>query len=277
MDFYFSYNSQSTPNFQKSSISLISLSSLGKFCFNSQSFHCSSELNFNQKKEYNVCVVYKLSPSDFAYLYQDCKFCYVQKVKKGVYLPSMPMPGVFSAINTRLQGNLVGKNLKTLSKNLPDGEVISQEGWVESILIPGTQVYLKGKYDLLVKNKDGTHTLVDLKISQPGEDKIQKYKTQLAAYKFAMENPKSAAPIKLSKIALLIFYPDKADFNNETATLSFPHTWLEVPIDEKHFLNFIKGVDQLLAGPEPMVSEACIWCIYRESFKPQEVTEDIPF
>ena len=71
--------------------------------------------------------MYKLSPSDFAYLYEECKLCYCLKVKHGIYQPSMPMPGVFSAINTRLQGNLVGKNLQALSKDLPDGEVINQE------------------------------------------------------------------------------------------------------------------------------------------------------
>lgn len=60
----------------------------------------------------------------------------------------MPMPGVFSAMNTRLQGSVVGKNLQTISKDLPDGIVNSQEGWVESITVPGTNIFIKGKYDL---------------------------------------------------------------------------------------------------------------------------------
>ncbi len=191
----------------------------------------------------------------------------------------MPMPGVFSAINSRLQGNLVGKNLKSLSKNLPDGEVVSQEGWVESVGIPGTNVFIKGKYDLLVKNTDDTYTLVDLKISQPGDDKIEKYKTQLNAYRYAMENPKSGFPITLSKLALLIFYPDQVGFESETASLSFPHTWLEVPSDEAHFVDFIKGVDELLTGPEPVSGEICKWCIYRTKFPAisEAVVEDITF
>ncbi len=101
--------------------------------------------------------MYKLSPSDFAYLYEECKLCYCLKVKHGIYQPSMPMPGVFSAINTRLQGGLVGKDLQTLAKDLPEGKVVVQEGWVESRPVPGTNVYIKGKYDLLVKRPDGTH------------------------------------------------------------------------------------------------------------------------
>lgn len=207
--------------------------------------------------------MYKLSPSDFAYLYEECKLCYCLKVKQGIYQPSMPMPGVFSAINTRLQGNLVGKNLKDLSDKLPDGEVVNQEGWVDSLVVPNTSVFIKGKYDLLVKNPDDTHTLVDLKISQPGEDKIQKYQTQLAAYKFALENPKSGNPLTISKIALLIFYPDTVTFEDNTAKLDFPPKWLEVPIDEPAFFKFIKSVDKLLSGPLPSEGKTCKWCKYR--------------
>lgn len=222
--------------------------------------------------------LYKLSPSDFAYLWEDCKFCYYNKIKSGVYQPSMPMPGVFSAINTRLQGNMVGKNLKSILKDLPDGEVVVQEGWVESNVIPGTSVYIKGKYDLLVKNPDGTHTLVDLKISQPGEDKIDKYRTQLSAYKYALENPKEGEPVKTTRLALLIFYPDQVFFEEGIIRLDFPHTWLEVSPDEKGFLTFIKEVDTLLKGPTPAESKTCKWCLYRKSFaQPQGTTEEIPF
>lgn len=222
--------------------------------------------------------MYKLSPSDFAYLWEDCKYCYYNKIKNGVMLPSMPMPGVFSAINSRLQGNLVGKNLKTLSQALPDGQVINQEGWVESIIVPGTDVFIKGKYDLLVENPDGTHTLVDLKISQPGEDKIEKYKTQLGAYKFALENPKNGQPLNLTKLALLIFYPDKVAFENETVLLDFPPKWLEVPIDDNHFIEFAKTVNALLTGVEPVGSATCKWCIYKNYFlQAGEPVEDIPF
>jgi CRISPR/Cas system-associated exonuclease Cas4 (RecB family) len=209
--------------------------------------------------------MYKLSPSDFAYLYEECKLCYSLKVKEGIYQPSMPMPGVFSAINTRLQGNLVGKNLKTLSADLPDGVVVRQEGWVESVAVPGTEVFIKGKYDLLVKEKDGNYILVDLKISQPVEDKIEKYKTQLGAYKFALENPASGEPIKISRIGLLIFYPDTVIFEKGVARLDFPPKWLEITCDNEGFLSFAQEVDKLLAGKIPAEDPNCKWCAYRHT------------
>src|SRR3989344_5698950 len=220
--------------------------------------------------------MFKLSPSDFAYLYEECKLCYCLKVKKGITQPSMPMPGVFSAINTRIQGSLVGKNLKILSDDLPDGEVVNQEGWVDSILVPETSVFIKGKYDLLVKNPDNSHTLVDLKISSPNIDKIEKYKTQLGAYKFALENPKNGNSYKITKLALLIFYPDTVNFTDNSAMVSFPPKWLEIPIDDKSFLELMKDIDELLKSPLPQESKACKWCQYRhlgEDFTHENVSE----
>jgi len=228
--------------------------------------------------------MYKLSPSDFAFLYEECKLCYYLKVKYGIYQPSMPMPGVFSAINTHLQGTLLAKNLHTLSKDLPEGTVEIQEGWVESKPVPGTEVYIKGKYDLLVKRPDGSHLLVDLKISTPNDDKIEKYKTQLGAYKFALENPVRGKPAKITKLGLLIFYPESVSFKNSEALLHFPPKWLEVPVDEKGFLAFAKEVGELLAGPAPNEGENCKWCKYRHlgdkiahEQKVKAVQDEIPF
>lgn len=192
----------------------------------------------------------------------------------------MPMPGVFSAINTRLQGNLVGHKLKTLSEKLPEGLVVNQEGWVESKVVPGTDLYLKGKYDLLVKNDDSTYTLVDLKISQPNDDKVAKYKTQLGAYKFALENPAQGKPIKITKLGLLIFYPEKARFENGDAVLVFPPKWLEVPIDDNGFIKFAREINLLLEGPTPPEGKTCKWCRYRHlgdeiAHEPEQT--DIPF
>jgi CRISPR/Cas system-associated exonuclease Cas4 (RecB family) len=177
------------------------------------------------------------------------------------------MPGVFSAINSRIQNTLLHKKLKTLSSSLPDGEVVSQEGWVDSVFYPDTKVYIKGKYDLLVKLRDGTYTLVDLKLSQPLEEKKDKYMTQLMAYKFALENPRFSKAYKISKIALLIFYPDTIEFKEHTAKLTFPPKWMEISYDEKKFKDFMREVYTLLEGGEPKRSKTCKWCAYRNGEK----------
>jgi CRISPR/Cas system-associated exonuclease Cas4 (RecB family) len=207
-------------------------------------------------------MIFKLSPSDIAYLYEECKHCFYLKVRKGVPRPFTPFPAVFSALNTRIQGQLIGKNLQSISKDLPDCTVEMQEGFVESTTIPETSCYIKGKYDLLCKNPDGTYTIVDLKISQPNEEKIEKYKTQLYSYKFALENPVRNTPIKVSKMGLLILYPDSVDIEKETVKANFPPVWMEIPEDEKLFFNFIKEVDTLLKGPIPDITPECGFCEY---------------
>jgi CRISPR/Cas system-associated exonuclease Cas4 (RecB family) len=195
----------------------------------------------------------------------------------------MPMPGVFSAINTRIQGNLIGKNLNNLGTQLPSGIVETQEGWVESKMVPETDVYIKGKYDILVKREDGSYIIVDLKISQPNEEKIDKYKSQLFSYKFALENPKNGVPIKITKMGLLIFYPDQIKFDEGDVSLTFPPKWLDIPEDEKSFFGFMKEIDLLLKGSRPAESKTCKWCSYRhlgEELSHMDaipVQEDIPF
>lgn len=189
------------------------------------------------------------------------------------------MPGVFSALNTRLQGTLVGKNLQALSSVLPPGIVESQEGFVESQVIRGTKVFIKGKYDLLIRQPDNTYLIVDFKISQPSEDKIVKYQKQLQSYHYAFEHPAHGEPISISKMGLIIMYPDKTKFENGRAILDFPPQWLEIPIDEQKFLRFMGEVSLLLEGPTPMENPRCPWCQYRHLGEklahPQ--TLDIPF
>lgn len=207
--------------------------------------------------------MYKLSPSDFAYLYEECKLCYYLKIKMGIQRPMVPFPGVFSALNTRLQGALIGKDLRELSPVLPVGTVESQEGFVESKPIPNTKVYIKGKYDLLVKQPDGTYLIVDFKISQPSEEKIVKYQTQLQAYHYAFEHPVRGEAKNITKMGLIIMYPDQVKFDNGQAFINFPPQWLEIDVKKDSFLQFMGEVSSLLEGPTPPENPNCNWCKYR--------------
>ncbi len=206
---------------------------------------------------------YKLSPSDFAYLYEECKCCYYLKIKRGVQRPQLPFPGVFSALNTRLQGTLVGKNLKELSELLPEGLVESQEGFIESEPVAGTNLFIKGKYDLLVKQADGTYLIVDFKISNPTEEKIAKYRTQLQAYHYAFEHPAKDEAKQITKLGLIVMYPDRVKFAKGEAFLSFPPKWLEIEIKKDNFISFVQDIQKLLDGPVPAEDPNCKWCEYR--------------
>ena len=56
---------------------------------------------------------YKLSPSDFAYLWEECKFCYYQKVKNGISYNGI-FPSMFTKINNLLQGSIMGMDIKDI-------------------------------------------------------------------------------------------------------------------------------------------------------------------
>lgn len=223
--------------------------------------------------------MYKLSPSDFAYLYEECKLCYYLKIKLGIQRPFSPFPAVFGALNTRLQGALIGKDLRELSSDLPAGIVESQEGFVESKPVPHTKVFIKGKYDLLVRQPDGSYLIVDFKISQPNQEKIAKYQTQLQAYHYAFEHPAYGEAKNVTKLGLIIMYPDHTKFENGRAIMDFPPKWMEIDIKKDSFLQFISNVSSLLEGPTPPENQNCQWCKYRhlgeKLVHPQ--TSDIPF
>ena len=74
---------------------------------------------------------------------------------------------------------------------------------------------------------------------------------------------KPGNPLKISQLGLLIFYPDKVKFEKGDVSLSFPPKWLEVPIDDKGFIEFGRKVDKLLSGKMPSESLKCRWCKYR--------------
>ena len=97
-----------------------------------------------------------------------------------------------------------------------------------------------------------------------------------------MENPATGMTREVSKMGLLIFYPDKVSFEDEAALLSFPPKWLEIPWDEKGFLKFMSQIDELLVGPLPEEGKDCKWCQYRHvgeklAHDKDSLQEEIPF
>ncbi len=223
--------------------------------------------------------MFKLSPSDFAYLWEECKLCYYLKIKQRIERPRSIMPAVFTALNTRLQGALVGGDLRALSPVLPHGKVESQGGFIESQPVPGTKVYIKGKYDLLVRQPDGTYLIVDFKISKPDEEKVTKYQTQLLAYHYAFEHPARGEAKNITKMGLVIMYPDQVAFADGQALISFPPQWMEIAIQKDSFLKFMGEVSSLLEGPIPPENPNCSWCKYRHvgELLAHPDTSDIPF
>lgn len=225
--------------------------------------------------------MYKLSPSDFRYLWEDCKHCYYQKVKYGITLPSIGIPGVFSKMNGLLQKSLIGMDLQNLNPELPKGKIQVAEGYLKSALIPQkNDCYISGRFDFLTKLDDGTYSVIDFKISDPNEEKAQKFSSQLHAYKFALENPQNGIELKkVSKMGVVVVSPETIEFNNGGVYFKSKPNWFEITEDMDSFYGLINEISTLLNGPVPEESETCAWCKYRLCFLPhnKHSKKDIPF
>jgi len=223
--------------------------------------------------------LFKLSPSDFKYLWEDCKHCFYQKVKFGVNLPSIGMPGVFSKMNGMLQETIMGMSLDQINPDLPAGKIEHKERFLTSIPIPKAKsCYIAGKFDILSTLADGTYAVIDFKITDPSEDKIQRFTHQLHAYKFALENPANDQPKKISKMGVVAISPAEIAFHKGHIFFrSKPH-WYEIAEDMNGFFGFIDQVSNLLKGDLPKPTQDCAWCNYRSHFENnQNDTDDLPF
>lgn len=223
--------------------------------------------------------MYKLSPSDFRYLWEDCKHCFYQKVKYGITLPSIGLPGVFSKMNSLLQDRIQGMDLRDINPALPSGIVEVKEGFLKSAAIPpANDCFISGRFDIVSKLKDGTHAVIDFKISDPKEEKIQKFKHQLHAYKFALENPSFGPKKKISKMGVVVIAPNSIEFSGGGIIFKSSPVWFEIAEDMGNFFGFISEVSSLLNGPLPQTNQNCAWCKYRLCYpQPQNQVNDIPF
>lgn len=227
---------------------------------------------------------YKLSPSDFGYLWNDCRFCYVQKVKHGRVASSI-FPAMFGRINNLLQTSIMGKNLQEVHPDLPSGIIEIQEGFLKSIPIPkATDCYIQGRFDILTKLDDGTHTIIDFKITPPDEEKLlARYSSQLQAYKFALENPASGKPYKISKLGIVSVNPEEMRLESGKIVFTAVPRYHEVADDQEGFLSLINEISGVLNGEPPLPSATCGLCNYRAYFAPAPASsptllpDDIPF
>lgn len=224
--------------------------------------------------------MYKLSPSDFKYLWEDCKHCYWRKVKEGIALPSIGMPGIFGKMNDLAQSAMLGMNLHDVHPDLPFGTFDKKERFLKSAPVPSSgKAYISGRFDLLTLFEDGTHGIIDLKITDPRSENLYKFSTQLHAYKFALENPtdgQERVVDKITKMGLLIMAPEEVEFRDGKIVFHARPQWVPFVEDMDSFYSFIDEITGFLEGSLPAPSQTCAWCRYR-SLTSTAQTSDIPF
>ncbi len=207
--------------------------------------------------------LYKLSPSDFKYLWVDCKHCYYRKIKLGISPPYGAFPAIFGRMNSLLQNSVMGLNLQDIHSDLPSGIVTIQEGFLKSVPVPGAEdCFISGRFDILTRLNDGTYSVIDFKITSPNEDQIRKFSSQLHAYKFALEHPAEGTPIKVSRMGLISVTPDNIQHVNGNLVFTASPKWHPIEEDMEGFYNLIKEIATILNGEMPTSSEECTYCKY---------------
>lgn len=217
---------------------------------------------------------YKINPSDLTFLYDGCKYCFVNKVKYGIAQPSIPIPGVFSTIASLQKEYYSDKRTEVFCPELPPGTVKYGEKRVQSkpISFEGMEstCYITGRFDIVIQYDDGTYAVVDFKTANPNEEKSAMYGRQLHAYTYALENPEQGA-LSLSPIStlgLLYFMPDKCGLvsgEQIRQILEGNLQWVEIRRKDDDFLKLLRDIVVLLDGETPPPDPVnCDWCRYRK-------------
>lgn len=219
--------------------------------------------------------LHKLSPSDFAFLYEGCRRCFYLKVVHNIQQPSIPLPGIFTKIAALLKSHYHGLRTEKLHPNLPSGIIKYGEKFVTSkpIVFSGNQLncYIKGRFDIVIEFDDGSFGVIDFKTGNPREEHPNLYGRQLHAYAYALENAEegtlSLSPV--TKLGLIYFHPQKTfQRENEIEKLLYEAEvhWLEIQKDQNRFLNFVNEMLEILELPlPPEPNQNCTWCKYRKN------------
>jgi len=210
-----------------------------------------------------------LSPSDFAFLWDDCKRCFYRKVVCRQPRPRSPFPSVFGKIDRAMKDHYLGERAESAAEGMTAGVVGGGDRWVKSapVALSGClrPFVIRGQVDVLVDCDDGSLGVVDFKTTVPKADHLATYGRQLHAYAWALEHPAGGLPATVSSLGLLCFLPETFDARGPHAGLFGSLEWVEVPRDETGFLKFLHDVLDVLEGPTlPPPALDCPWCALRD-------------
>lgn len=217
--------------------------------------------------------IWTLSPSDFAFLWDECKRCFYLKNVRNFRRPATPFPAVFSKIAGMQKTFFDGRPTQELVPALPLGRFAYGERKVVSKPIMGPDrtgaVVIRGRFDVAVEFEGGGYGVIDFKTSTPKDANVAKYGRQLHSYAYALENPSPAA-LGLAPVSMLgLLCLDPAAIvhgrSGKKFYLQCQPVWVECARDDVGFLAFVEEMLGVLGLPEPPpASPTCSFCGYRE-------------
>lgn len=216
---------------------------------------------------------FELSPSDFAFLWQECKRCFYLKVTLGFGRPRMAFPQIFGAIDRAMTACYNGRPTRAIAASMPGGTIRSGQKWVHSrpieLGVEDCTCSISGRLDSLLELDDGTWGVIDFKTSRVSGPHIPMYSRQLHAYAYALENPASGRSglEPITKLGLLVYEPSTFEHTiNQAANLAGEVRYIDIPRNDTAFLDFLRQVLAVLSQPAPPEpAPDCPWCAYRRA------------
>jgi hypothetical protein len=209
---------------------------------------------------------WRLAPSDFAFLYDECPRCFYMKVVHRRSRPRSPFPSVFGRIDAAMKDCYVGERADEVVVGLPPG-IIGGSEWVKSeeLWHPGASrpIVISGQLDSTVARDDGTLAILDFKTSEPRHAHVGVYGRQLHAYTLAVEHPASGRARSVSQLGLVCFKPDWFREVGGVGMLGGEVNYVAVPVDRMGFEAFLARLARMLDDPSPPApSPDCPWCTW---------------
>ncbi len=216
-----------------------------------------------------------LSPSDLAFLWEECPRCFYLKVVRGFPRPRAALPEVLARLGSQMKVGCDGRRTETLAPDMPAGVFELGERELEShaldVHLPDTVHHcrLHGNVDTVVRLDGGGYALVAFETGARPAEQVTLQARALHGSAYALEHPAPGASAlgPITRLGVLVFEPEK--FTREAgglATLAGGLRWIEVPRDDATLFGFLAEVLSVLEAAEPPGgAPLCQWCVYRDA------------
>ncbi len=211
------------------------------------------------------------SPSEFAFGYSGCKRCYYDLKVNDLKIQS-GFPSIFSKLDSLQKKYYHNKKSSILNSNsLPDGVIKTDYSKLQTSKVltdnNGRKFQLRGKIDAYIDHHD-FFSIIDFKVTNLNEKKVNTYKTQLISYAFMFENPNDEKSLKLfpvKKLGIFCFEPNKLKEISNKPSFEMNTSFFEIKRDDNFYLSFITSVLDFLEGDTPNFSENCSLCFLKRN------------
>ena len=212
--------------------------------------------------------IFNFSPSEFAFGYAGCKRCYYDQKVNNIKV-SLPFPSVFSKLDILQKNFYHDKSSDLLGGKIASGVIKTDYSRTQKSKIlqdnKGRKFQLKGRIDAYVKHKD-SFSIIDFKVTDIDEKKIDTYATQLLAYAIMFDQPDEGFfklnPIK--DLGIFCFEPDTMVDHQNAPNFKMKTQFYLIERDDKRMFEFITTVIDLLEGKSPTSKEKCSICKVRD-------------